>query len=196
MQHYELMLPYGNIVVGVGLDGNEFERPPMLFNEVFKRARKDGFKITAHCDVKQKDTLAHIRQVVEELGGTGADRVDHGLDAAEDRDLVRLIKERGLGMTLCPWAYVRHHSEHDLFGYMKTLVDAGLRICVSSDSPTYVEDNWVLQDLLLLKLRSGWTDKDLVRAQRDAVEMCWASEDVKQAVGEDIGRFVEKDNDN
>jgi len=87
--------------VGIGLDSNEYDRPPLLFKELYKRARADGFKLTAHCDVTQKDTHEHIRQVVEELGGTGAERVDHGLDAAERSELVEKIRERGVGMTLC-----------------------------------------------------------------------------------------------
>ncbi len=101
MEHYELSLPYRDIIVGIGLDSNEFDRPPELFSEVYLRARKDGFRLTAHCDVKQPATLEHIRQVVTVLGGTGAERVDHGLDAAEKDELVNLIAEKGVGMTIC-----------------------------------------------------------------------------------------------
>ncbi|KAE8445172.1 hypothetical protein EG329_013669 [Mollisiaceae sp. DMI_Dod_QoI] len=189
---YEFMLPYRDIIVGIGLDGNEFKRPPMLFNDLFKRARSDGLKITAHCDVKQPDTLAHIRQVVEEIGGGGADRVDHGLDAAEDMDLVGSIKGKGIGMTLCPWAYVRHHTEKDLFGHLRTLMMEDVRICISSDSPAYVEDNWVLEDLSLLRLRNGWTDEELVKVQEDAIEMCWASDNTKKILKEEMEMFLEK----
>ncbi|KUJ15318.1 adenosine deaminase [Mollisia scopiformis] len=191
LTHYELLVPYHDIIVGVGLDGNEFERPPMLFDELFKRARRDGLRITAHCDVKQPNTLTNIRQVVEEIGGTGADRVDHGLDAAADASLVQAIKAKGTGMTLCPWAYVRHHTEQDLFGFLRVLKDEQVKICISCDSPAYVEDNWVLQNLSLLRLRGGLTDEELLGAQRDAIEMCWASEGVKTCLREDIHRFCE-----
>lgn len=101
MEHYELALPYREVIVGIGLDSNEFDRPPKLFLELYARARADGFKLTAHCDVQQPATHENIRQVVEELGGTGAERVDHGLDTAEKLKLVKIIKEKGCGMTLC-----------------------------------------------------------------------------------------------
>ena len=104
MEHYELALPYREMFAGIGLDSNEYDRPPVLFKELYERARADGFKLTAHCDVTQKDTHEHIRQVVEELGGTGAERVDHGLDAAERSDLVEKISGRGMGMTLCEFS--------------------------------------------------------------------------------------------
>ncbi|KAH7346760.1 hypothetical protein BKA65DRAFT_503202 [Rhexocercosporidium sp. MPI-PUGE-AT-0058] len=191
MTHYELALPYRDIFVGIGLDSNEYDRPPLLFNELYKRARADGFKLTAHCDVTQKDTHEHIRQVVEELGGGGAERVDHGLDAAEKEVLVRRISESGIGMTLCPWAYVRHHTETNLFSHIRTLMDAGIKICISSDSPAYVESNWVTDNLALLKLKGGFTNEDVVRVQRDAVDMCWADEETKGRLRDEIDGFVE-----
>ncbi|KAH9220042.1 hypothetical protein DL95DRAFT_383867 [Leptodontidium sp. 2 PMI_412] len=191
MEHYELALPYREMLVGIGLDSNEYDRPPLLFKELYARARSDGFKLTAHCDVTQKNTHEHIRQVVEELGGNGAERVDHGLDAAEKGELVKGIKERGVGMTLCPWAYVRHHTETNLFSHMRTLMDAGIKICISSDSPAYVESNWVTDNLALLKLRGGFMNEDVVRVQRDAVDMCWADEETKGRLRGEIETFVE-----
>lgn len=191
MEHYELLSPYHDIIVGIGLDSNEFQRPPMLFNEVFKRARRDGLNITAHCDVKQPDTLVHIKQVVDEIGGSGADRVDHGLDAAADGDLVRSIKAKGIGMTLCPWAYVRHHTEQDLFAYLRTLKNEGVNICISCDSPAYVEDNWVLQNLALIRLKGGWTDEELLKVQKDAIGICWASEETKIGLRGELHEFGE-----
>ncbi|PVH80288.1 adenine deaminase/adenosine deaminase [Cadophora sp. DSE1049] len=191
MEHYELALPYREMFVGIGLDSNEYDRPPLLFKELYARARADGFKLTAHCDVTQKNTHEHIRQVVEELGGTGAERVDHGLDAAEKGELVERIREKGAGMTLCPWAYVRHHTEANLFSHMRTLMDAGIRICISSDSPAYVESNWVTDNLALLKLRGGFTDEDVMRVQRDALDMCWADQETKGRLRGEIEDFVE-----
>jgi len=62
IETYEAALPYGDMIVGIGLDSNEYDRPPMMFNKLYSRARKDGLKITCHCDVTQKNTHEHIRQ--------------------------------------------------------------------------------------------------------------------------------------
>jgi adenosine deaminase len=189
MEHYEMALPYRELIVGIGLDSNEYDRPPLLFAEVYRRARNDGFKLTCHCDVAQKDAYEHIRQAACEIGGTGADRIDHGLDVAEVPELVEIIKEKGIGMTLCPWAYVRHHKEVSVFGYVRKLFDAGVLVNISSDSPAYVESNWVVDNLLLLKVQGGFTNKELVKFQMNAVDMCWATEEVKAEIREEIGRF-------
>jgi hypothetical protein len=88
------------MVAGIGLDSDEYERPPMLFEEMFRRARVDGFKLTSHCDFNQKDTHEHIRQVAESIGGLGADRIDHGTNAADRDALIESIESRGIWMTI------------------------------------------------------------------------------------------------
>ena len=93
--------------------------------------------------------------------------------------------------TLGPWAYVRHHTEANLFSHMRTLMDAGIKICISSDSPAYVESNWVTDNLALLKLNGGFTDEDMLRVQRDALDMCWADEKTKGRLRKEIEEFVE-----
>lgn len=70
-------------------------------------------------------------------------------------------------------------------------MDAGIKICISSDSPAYVESNWVTDNLALLKLRGGFTNEDVVRVQRDAVDMCWADEETKEKLSGEIETFVE-----
>jgi adenosine deaminase len=192
MKHYEMALPYREMIVGIGLDSNEYGRPPLLFDEVYKRAREDGFKLTCHCDVTQKDTHEHIRQVACELGGTGADRIDHGLDAAEAPELVEIIKIKRTGMTLCPWAYVRHHKEENVFGYVRKLFDAGVLVNISSDSPAYVESNWVVDNLMLLKIKGGFTDDEIVKVQFNAVDICWAPKSLKAEMREKIELFLKK----
>lgn len=51
MDYYKAALPYRDMITGIGLDSNEYHRPPLLFQEVFSLARRDGFRITMHCDV-------------------------------------------------------------------------------------------------------------------------------------------------
>ncbi|TVY32972.1 putative deaminase [Lachnellula occidentalis] len=192
LQHYEsTALPYRHMIAGIGLDSNEFQHPPSLFAPLFARARRDGFKTTAHSDVAQPDAHVHLKQILTEP--LQLDRVDHGLDAAVSLELIELIKGRGegFGMTICPWAYVRHCTEEELFGGVRRLWDAGVRISVSSDSPAYVESNYVVENLALLKMKGGFSDEELVQCQRNAVEMCWASGEVKKELLKEIEKFWE-----
>src|SRR5215469_11051110 len=47
-------LPYKAWIVGVGLDSDERDNPPLKFASVFKRARAEGYLLTMHCDVDQQ----------------------------------------------------------------------------------------------------------------------------------------------
>ena len=47
MEHYLASLAYRDMIVGIGLDSNEDQRPPSLFEEIYLRARADGFHLTA-----------------------------------------------------------------------------------------------------------------------------------------------------
>jgi adenosine deaminase len=180
MQHYTAALEYRDMIVGIGLDSNEVDRPASLFEEVFARARKDGFRLTAHCDVGKPYPLEHIRQVACSLAGTGAERIDHGLNAAGDAELVELIKERDLGMTVCPWSYIRHQPLEEVFQRIRVLFDAGIRIALGSDDPAFMEDTWVHENYLVAKKYCRFTNGEVRTLAEGAIEMCWVSEEAKQ----------------
>ena len=189
MEAYEAAQPYKDMIVGIGLDSDELDRPPKLFEAVFRRAQADGFKTTSHCDFNQKNTHEHIRQVAEDLGGSGADRIDHGMNAADQDNLMTWIKEKDIGMTICPCAYIRHTPESEVFPRIRKLFDAGIKITIASDDPAYMEDNWVLHNLYLVREKCGFTDQEMIGLQRNAIEVCWASDEVKEDLSGKLDEF-------
>jgi adenosine deaminase len=187
MDHYIAALDYRDMIVGIGLDSNEDQRPPMLFNELFTRARNDGFRITAHCDVGKAYPVEHIRQVVSDIAQTGADRIDHGLNAAESLELVKLIHDKGIGMTICPWSYLRHQPIDEVFERIRVLFNADIKISIASDDPAFMEDTWVLENLLVVKKFCKFTDSDILKLARASVELSWAPENLKKEILKEIG---------
>ncbi|KAK0253597.1 hypothetical protein LTR91_019867 [Friedmanniomyces endolithicus] len=186
MEHYTAALGYRHMIVGAGLDSNEDQRPPMLFEEVFIRARKDGFRITAHCDVGKTYPIEHIRQTVSDLGRTGADRIDHGLNVVDDPALMKTISEKGLGMTICPWSYIRHQPFDEVFERIRTLFDAGIKISIGSDDPAFMEDTWMHENLLVARKFCKFTDGEILELAKDALDMSWASDEVKRNILQEL----------
>lgn len=182
MDHYLAALDYRDMIVGVGLDSNEDQRPPMLFEEIFDRARKDGFRLTAHCDVGKAYPVEHVRQVVCSIGKTGAERVDHGLNAVENAELMESIRSRDIGMTICPWSYIRHQPLDEVFERIRKLFDAGIRITIASDDPAFMEDTWILENLLVVRKFCKFTDQDMIRLAENAIHDCWAPDAVKEEI--------------
>jgi adenosine deaminase len=186
MEHYIAALDYRDMIIGVGLDSNEVGRPPVLFQEVFARARSDGFRLTAHCDVGKTYPLEHIRQAASVIGHGGAERIDHGLNAVESPELMRLIHDKGIGMTICPWSYIRHQPMDEVFERIRALFDAGIKIAVASDDPAFMEDTWILENLLVAKKFCHFTNEEIWTLAKDAIEMCWAPEQVKKDVLDEL----------
>lgn len=190
MEQYEAALPYRDMIVGVGLDSDELNRPPMLFKDVFQRAREDGLKITSHADFNQKDTHKHIHQLAAELlGGSGVDRIDHGLNAADLDNLLEMAKQKDIGFTICPCAYIRHTAIEEIFPRIRKLFDAGIKITIASDDPAYMEDNWILHNLHMAQDKCNFTDQDMILLQRHAIEISWASESVKHELFTALDEF-------
>jgi adenosine deaminase len=170
-------LPYKEWIIGVGLDSDEQGNPPVKFAAVFARARAEGFRLTMHCDIDQENTTEHIRQALDVIG---VDRIDHGTNAIEDPKLVEEIRRRGIGLTTCPI------SNGIVTAGMKAteikqLFDLGVKVTVNSDDPAYF-DGYMTENLAALRGALSLTDAELVRLQRNAVEISWAPPAVRDAL--------------
>ena len=161
----------------VGLASNAYERPPNLFKSAFGRAKADGLHITTHCDFGQKDTHEHIRQAIFDVG---IERIDHGLDVLDKEDLIQGLVERNIGLTLCPHAYHRRTATEVLFPKLRRLLDKGVRFCINSDDPVYMHDVWIDGNMEKVFHYGNVSKKEMVQLARNAVDMCWAEDVVKE----------------
>lgn len=171
----------------VGLASNEFERPPLLFEQLFCRARSDGLHVTMHCDVDQKDAVAHVHEsIFQILDGQGTERIDHGLNAVDDARLIAGLKERNIPLTLCPHAYHRRQKTEVLFPKITKLWTEGVTICINSDDPTYMHDVWIDGNMQKVYTYCSFTKGDMVNLVRNAVEASWAEVEVKNAILDEL----------
>jgi adenosine deaminase len=176
MEAFEQSLPYKDWIIGVGLDSDEMDNPPIKFRSVFARARAEGYKLTMHCDVDQESSVAHIWQCLNEIG---VDRIDHGVNALEDEALCEEIKKRRLGLTVCPISnsYVTDGLKA---GEIKAMLDKGMRVTVNSDDPAYFPG--YMSENLIATQQSAQLDKtEVVQLIRNAFECSWLSPDEKSA---------------
>lgn len=169
----------------VGLAANEFDHPPIEFREGFKMARRDRLHVTLHCDVDQKDAGAHIREAIFDIG---TERIDHGLNAVEEEALIPALRERDIGLTLCPHAYHRRQATETLFPKIRKLVDEGVKVCIDSDDPTYMHDVWVDGNMQKVYTYCGFSKMEMVQLVRNAVEMCWGGRQTKEEILEELKR--------
>jgi adenosine deaminase len=167
----ERSLPYRDRIVGVGLDSDERDNPPIKFKDVFADARAEGFRLTMHCDVDQENSVQHIWQCLNDVG---VERIDHGVNMVEDARLVEEINRRGLGLTVCPISN-SHVTDGLKADEIKRLLDLGVRVSVNSDDPAYFP-GYMNENLLALQAAANLTRDEIVRVVKNAFSISWIPE--------------------
>jgi adenosine deaminase len=178
-------LRYRDWIVGVGLDSDERGNPPAKFADVFRRARAEGYQLTMHCDVDQEGSTDHIRECLDVIG---VGRVDHGVNAVEDQTLWRDLERRGIGLTCCPISN-RYVTGSLKAKEIKELLDRGVRVTVNSDDPAYFP-GYVTENLLALHDAVGLSIADVVRLQRNALEVAWMPEPLRTELAAELDRYA------
>jgi len=127
------LLPYRDLVIGVGLDSAEVGYPPELFERVFARAADEGLHRVAHAG--EEGPPAYVWSTLDRLG---VERVDHGIRSVEDLSLVARLREEQIPLTVCPLSNVALRAVPDLAAHpLRRMLDAGLVATVNSDDPAY-----------------------------------------------------------
>jgi adenosine deaminase len=168
MQTLQQALPYRDWLVGVGLDSDEKNNPPSKFAAVFAAARAQGLRLTMHCDVNQQDTLKHIGQVLHDIR---VDRIDHGVNSLEDPALCAEIRDRRLGLTVCPISnqfVVQSLTAQEI----RRMLQLQMLATVNSDDPAYFRA-YMNENLEALHAQGGLTRAEIVQLVRNAFEVSW-----------------------
>ncbi len=129
----EEALPWWDHFVGVGLDSSERGHPPEKFAKVFARCGELGLRRVAHAG--EEGPPAYVWSALDVLK---VERIDHGVRALEDADLVQRLARDRVPLTVCPLSNVKLRvfdrlSDHNL----GQLLASGLVATVNSDDPAY-----------------------------------------------------------
>ena len=178
--------PYREWILGVGLDSNEKENPPIKFRNVFADARGQGYKLTMHCDVDQENSVTHIWQCINEIG---VNRIDHGVNALEDDALVEEILQRNLGLTVCPIsnAYVTDGTKAPA---IKAMLSKNLLVTINSDDPAYFP-GYMNENLLRVQEEADLDKQEITRLVRNAFEVSWLTDDRRSTFLSQVDTFLE-----
>lgn len=169
-------LAYRGWIIGVGLDSDEHGNPPIKFEGVFARARREGYRLTMHCDVDQDNSVSHIWQCLNDIG---VERLDHGVNSLDDEGLVAEILNRGLTLTVCPISnsYVTDGTKA---GEIKQMLDLGMRVTINSDDPAYFP-GYMNENFAAAQKEAALTTDELVRLSRNAFESAWIDDERRAA---------------
>lgn len=168
MEHLMMAKPHLNKLIGVGLDSDEQNNPPSKFTAVFAKARDWGLKLTMHCDVNQQNTLEHIRQVLEDID---VDRIDHGVNILASDALCELVKQKNIGLTVCPVSnqfVVQSLTSTEI----KDMLKRGLMPTINSDDPSYFRA-YLNENLIALQQEGEFSEDELSTLVANSFKASW-----------------------
>jgi adenosine deaminase len=155
----------------VGLDSSEVGHPPAKFERVFACCHDLGLRRVAHAG--EEGPPAYIWEALDRLG---IERIDHGVRAMEDPDLVALLARDQVPLTVCPLSNVRLRVFPELARHnLKEMLGRGLCATVNSDDPAYF-GGYIGQNYLECARELGLTRADLVALARNSLQASFTTE--------------------
>jgi adenosine deaminase/aminodeoxyfutalosine deaminase len=118
-------------LVSFGLGGPEIGVSRAQFAPHFNAARAAGLHSVPHAGESTGPET-----VWDAINHLGAERIGHGIAAAQDPRLLQHLRERGIPLEVCPTSNVRTRSVPSLAEHpLPTLVAAGVPVTINSDDP-------------------------------------------------------------
>lgn len=163
-------------VVSLSIDGNEAAagRTGPRFAEAFRKAADAGLHRTAHAG--ESSGPEGVRDALEFLL---AERIDHGVRAIEDANLVKLLAERRIPLNICPGSNVRLGLYPDRASHpLEALRRAGVRVTINTDDPAMMGTSLVSEYLETARTY-GWDVNILSEVARTSIETCFCNAELR-----------------
>ena len=156
----------GRGVTGIDLAGHEkhaLELHPEevhRYRDLYAHARAAGLHTTVHTGETRGTGADGVIAVVEELR---PDRIGHGIKAAYDESAMRLLREHGVVLEICPSSNLQTKAVEgveELKHILRTFLDRKVRFTINTDGP-YLLDTDMKTEIQLL-LAAGILSEDEV----------------------------------
>lgn len=155
-------------VVGIDVGGaerKEFSMP--AYKDLFKKCRDAGLGITVHTG--EAGSLEEMKYVVEEIK---PERIGHGIKAWKDKNLMKLLVDRGIVLEICPTSNLKNNVIKDFTEMKKiyrTLFEAGVKLTINTDGPEMYRTHLLKEQEVLMK-NNIFSEKEILLFNKWAFE--------------------------
>lgn len=166
-------------VVGIGIDYREVDRPPELFVNAYREARRAGLKTTAHAG-EFGTPWTNVRTALDYLQ---VDRIDHGYTVVDRFEFARECADRGVLFTVVPTNsyYLRTlpRERWALDHPIRRMPGLGLRIHPNTDDPT-LHKVTPTQAWLMMTRDFGFSLDDLRDFMHNGLDGAWIDDTTRR----------------
>jgi adenosine deaminase len=174
---YEIIEVKDHGIIGIGLGGAEKEFPPELFADVYEKARKAGFRTTAHAG-----EAAGPKSIWGAILSLGVDRIGHGTRAIEDYKLMEYLADNKIPVELCPLSNLRTRVIDSIEDHpVKTFIEMGIPVSINTDDPKMF-GNSLSEEYQVLKDSFNFSDEDIRRIIINSIHTTWLDEKGKETL--------------
>ncbi len=183
----EQALPYKDSIVAVGLDSSEVGHPPNKFERVFEKAIREGFLTVAHAG--EEGPTEYIWNSMKLLKVA---RIDHGIRAIEDDELMKQLAVTQMPLTVCPLSNLKLKAVKRMEDLpLKVFLDKDIMATVNSDDPAffggYINENFqAAADALDL------TKEDIAQLATNSFKASFLDSETKQMYVAAVKEYYEK----
>ncbi len=183
----EQALPYKDSIVAVGLDSSEVGHPPNKFERVFEKAIREGFLTVAHAG--EEGPTEYIWNSMKLLKVA---RIDHGIRAIEDDELMKQLTVTQMPLTVCPLSNLKLKAVKRMEDLpLKVFLDKDIMATVNSDDPAffggYINENFqAATDALDL------TKEDIAQLATNSFKASFLDSETKQMYVAAVKEYYEK----
>lgn len=163
--------PFRDKLIGVGLDSSELGNPPEKFEKVFKMAQEQNYLRVAHAGEE-----GPAQYIWDSLSKLNINRLDHGNRAMDDEKLLTELKDKNIGLTLCPLSNRKLQVVSDLRNHpIKKMLDLGLKVTVNSDDPAYF-GGYMNDNFIAITEALNLSENDLYNISKNSIEVSFAND--------------------
>ncbi len=152
-------------ILGLSIDGNEARagRTGPRFARAYQLAAEHGFGRTAHAG--ESSGADGVRDAVELLR---VQRIDHGVRAIEDPELLRRLVDDHITLNVCLSSNLVHLYPSLSAHPLAALLAAGVPTTLNTDDPGYLGID-LTGELVKATTSFGWTAADAIAVTRRAI---------------------------
>jgi adenosine deaminase len=177
----KLAEPFFDRIIAVGLDSTEKGFPPEKFRSVFAKARERGLLTVAHAG--EEGPASYISEAIH---GLKVSRIDHGVRATDDAELMVYLAKTRLPLTVCPLSNIKlcvfnDMSQHNIL----QMLEAGVCVTVNSDDPAYF-GGYMTENFMALAKHLNMTKGQALQLVNNSIEASFANAARKTAMYDQI----------
>ncbi len=168
-------------VVAIDLAGAEALFPTKNYKALFARAKSYGIPFTIHAG-----EAAGAESILDALS-FGAVRIGHGIRTEENQELLRILKEKQIGLEMCPTSNRQTHAVADMSQYpLNDYLARNLCVTINTDDMA-IERTTIRLEFDYIRKQFGITEAEEKILLENAVKCAFAGEETKREIRLELG---------